>query len=104
MPKLNRRLTIEEKIGKGLTRKETQIIADGITRRGFIGGGMAIGAYWIAIWAMTVAPIALVAALRESSVLFASAIAVVFLKEPLLPPRVVAALMILAGVVLIRLQ
>ena len=38
--------------------------------------------YWIAIWAMTVAPIALVAALRETSVLFGAAIAVVFLKEP----------------------
>lgn len=44
MRKLNRRLTIEEKIGKGLTRKETEIIANGITRRGFVGGGMAIGA------------------------------------------------------------
>lgn len=42
--KLNRRLTIDEKIGKGLTRKEAQILADGITRRGFVGGGAAIGA------------------------------------------------------------
>ena len=69
---------------------------------GFVGGGMALGSYWIAIWAMTVAPIPLVAALRETSVLFASAIAVVFLKEPLTPPRVAAAVMILAGLVLIR--
>lgn len=44
MRKLNRRLTIDEKIGKGLDRKEVQIISDTITRRGFVGGGMAIGA------------------------------------------------------------
>ena len=63
---------------------------------------MALGSYWTAIWAMTVAPIALVAALRESSVLWAAVIAVVFLKEPILPPRAVAAAMILGGIVLIR--
>jgi drug/metabolite transporter (DMT)-like permease len=54
-------------------------------------------AYWIAIWAMTVAPIALVAALRETSVLFAAAIAVIVLKEPLQRPRIIAAVMIVAG-------
>ena len=43
---------------------------------------------------MTVAPIAIVAALRETSVLFGALIAVVFLKEPLRPARIVAALMI----------
>jgi drug/metabolite transporter (DMT)-like permease len=52
---------------------------------------------------MTVAPIAIVAALRETSVLFGAAIAVAFLKEPLRPGRVVAALMIVAGLTLIRL-
>jgi ribose transport system substrate-binding protein len=40
--KLNRRLTIDEKIGKGLTRKEVAHISDTITRRGFVGGGMAL--------------------------------------------------------------
>jgi drug/metabolite transporter (DMT)-like permease len=73
-------------------------------RPGLIGGILSLAAYWIAIWAMTVAPIALVAALRETSVLFAAAIAVVLLKEPLRRPRVIAALMIVAGLVLIRLQ
>ena len=50
---------------------------------GLVGGALSLTAYWIAIWAMTVAPIALVAALRETSVLFGAAIAVIFLKEPL---------------------
>ncbi len=70
----------------------------------FIGGTLSLVAYWIAIWAMTVAPIALVAALRESSVLFGAAIAVIFLKEPLRPSRIAAAGLIVAGLVLIRLH
>jgi drug/metabolite transporter (DMT)-like permease len=53
---------------------------------------------------MTVAPIALVAALRETSVLFGAIIAVVFLKEPLRRSRIAAALMIVCGLVLMRLQ
>lgn len=71
-------------------------------RQGLAGGGLSLGSYGIAIWAMTVAPIALVAALRESSVLFAAAIAVVFLKEPLQWPRAVLAAAILASLILIR--
>jgi drug/metabolite transporter (DMT)-like permease len=63
-----------------------------------------VTSYWIAIWAMTVAPIAIVAALRETSVLFAAVISVVVLKEQLRPARVVAALMIVAGMALIRLH
>ena len=71
---------------------------------GLAGGGLQLGSYGIANWAMTVAPIAIVAALRESSVLFGAAIAVVFLKEPLRAGRVAAALMIVAGLALIRLS
>src|SRR5207244_8103587 len=70
---------------------------------GLAGGVLQLGSYGIAIWAMTVAPIALVAALRETSVLFGAVIAVTFLKEPLRAGRVVAALMIVAGLTLIRL-
>jgi drug/metabolite transporter (DMT)-like permease len=71
---------------------------------GLAGGGLQLGSYGIANWAMTVAPIAMVAALRESSVLFGAAIAVVFLKEPLRAGRVAAALMIVAGLALIRMS
>jgi drug/metabolite transporter (DMT)-like permease len=73
-------------------------------RRGLVGGGMQVVSYGIALWAMTVAPIALVAALRETSVLFGALIAVTVLKEPLRAVRIVAALLILCGLVLIRLQ
>ena len=70
----------------------------------FLGGGLSAVAYWTAIWAMTVAPIALVAALRETSVLMAAAIGIVFLREPIVPARMIAALLVLAGAMLIRLR
>lgn len=71
---------------------------------GLAGGAMSFASYWIVIWAMTVAPIALVAALRESSVLWAALIAVLFLKEPFVPARGIAVALIVAGLALIRLQ
>ena len=72
--------------------------------RGLAGGALQALSYGIALWAMTLAPIAVVASLRETSVLFGTAIAVVVLKEPLRAARIVAALLIVAGLVLIRLQ
>jgi len=70
---------------------------------GVAGGAMSLGAYWIAIWAMTKAPIASVAALRETSVLFALAIATLVLKERMTPWRLAAGTVIAAGTVLLRL-
>lgn len=71
---------------------------------GLFGGSLQLLSYGIAIWAMTLAPIALVAALRETSVLFGAAIAIVFLKEPLHAARIAAAVMIVCGLVLIRVS
>ncbi|KAB2849305.1 MAG: EamA family transporter [Hyphomicrobiaceae bacterium] len=68
------------------------------------GGFLSTTAYGIAIWAMTKAPIALVATLRETSVLFAAMIGVVFLKEPLLPSRAIAAVLVVIGAVLLRMR
>ena len=73
-------------------------------RRGLAGGALQFLSYGIAIWAMTIVPIAIVAALRETSVLFGATIAVVLLKEPLRAVRIVAALMIVCGLILIRVQ
>ena len=73
-------------------------------RRGLAGGALQFLSYGVAIWAMTVVPIAVVAALRETSVLFGAAIAVVVLKEPLRAIRIVAACMIVCGLILIRVQ
>jgi drug/metabolite transporter (DMT)-like permease len=73
-------------------------------KTGLFGGALSVTSYWIVIWAMTVAPIAIVAALRETSVLFAAVISVIILKEQLRPARVIAALMIVFGLALIRLH
>jgi drug/metabolite transporter (DMT)-like permease len=72
-------------------------------RRGFVGGLAAYLGYAIVIWAMTRAPIAAVAALRETSVVFAAIIGVVALGEPFHAQRAIAALVILAGVILLRI-
>jgi drug/metabolite transporter (DMT)-like permease len=71
--------------------------------RGFAGGGLQVLSYGIAVWAMTIAPIAIVASLRETSVLFGAILAVTVLKEPLRAIRILAALLILCGLVLLRL-
>jgi drug/metabolite transporter (DMT)-like permease len=68
------------------------------------GGSLSCAAYAIAIWAMTKAPIALVAALRETSVLFAAMIGIAWLREPLIATRLVAAVLVVAGVMLVRLR
>jgi drug/metabolite transporter (DMT)-like permease len=73
-------------------------------RRGFVGGALQVLSYGTVLWAMTLAPIAIVATLRETSVLFGAGIAVIVLKEPLRAVRIVAALLIVCGLVLIRLQ
>jgi len=72
--------------------------------RGLAGGALSAISYGIALWAMTLAPIAVVATLRETSVLFGTGIAVVWLKEPMRTARIVAALLIGVGLALIRLQ
>jgi drug/metabolite transporter (DMT)-like permease len=88
-----------------LTRGGIRALSD--TRQlwltGLAGGALQLGSYGIAIWAMTLAPIAIVAALRETSVLFGALIAVVVLKEPLRAARMAAAFLIVCGLVLIRL-
>jgi len=72
-------------------------------RRGLGGGLAAFVAYAIVVWAMTRAPIATVAALRETSVVFAAIIGVAALGEPFHPQRAIAALVIVAGIVLLRI-
>ncbi len=72
-------------------------------RIGIAAGAMSLGSYWIAVWAFAHAPIALVAALRETSVLFAVLLAVVFLGERATRWRFLAAAAILGGVVTMRL-
>lgn len=66
-------------------------------------GVMAVGGYWIIIWAMTQAPIALVAALRETSIIIAALIGAFYFKEPSGKRRIVAAVIVCVSVVILRL-
>ena len=68
-----------------------------------LGGAASVAAYAIALWAMTRAPVALVAALRETSVLFALLIASRLLKERFGPLRWLGAASIVAGIAAIRI-
>ena len=82
-----------------------QAIIDGMTKRvpvALIGGAMGYGAYAVALWAMTIAPIGAVAAVRESSVLFATAIGAIFLHEKFGKLRWLAAALVVAGLVLVK--
>ncbi len=71
-------------------------------RSGVTAGALSLGAYWIAIWAFTLAPLALVAALRETSVMFAMLIGVFLLGERANGRRWLSVGLILAGVVAMR--
>lgn len=68
-----------------------------------LAGTLSLAAYWIVLWAMTKAPIPLVAALRETSVVFAMLIGIFILKERLTAIRVVSPLLVLTGLALMRL-
>lgn len=72
-------------------------------RFGVAGGLATTVSYGLALWAMTLAPVAIVAALRETSILFAVVIAGLVLKEPLGLRRIIAACIIAGGAVALRL-
>jgi drug/metabolite transporter (DMT)-like permease len=69
-----------------------------------LGGGCSLLSYGIALWAMTRAPVAAVAALRETSILFAVLISVFALKEAVSRYRIAAVLLLALGAVAIRLS
>ncbi len=69
---------------------------------GALAGAASYGAYGISVWAMTVAPIALVAALRETSILFAVLIGWLGFAERMTMGKGLAALVIVTGVVITR--
>ena len=70
---------------------------------GFVAGSIAFTAYAIVVWAMTQAPIPLVTALRESSILFAVLIGITVFGERFDRGKALAALLILVGVIVTRL-
>jgi drug/metabolite transporter (DMT)-like permease len=85
-------------------RRPTSAWRDASTMgRGLLAGVLCVVAYGIVLWAQTRAPLAEVAAIRETSVVFAALIGVMLFGEAFGRRRVAAALMIATGIVLISL-
>ena len=72
--------------------------------RSLLGGAAAMGAYLLVLVALTLAPAAAVAAVRESSVMMAALLAWVWLKEPVGPARFAGAVAVAGGVAAIALS
>lgn len=88
-----------------ILRRSTMLIA--IRQSGLhsiAGGFMATAGYTIALWALSRAPMAMVASLRESSVLFAAIFGSVFLGESFGRRRILSALVLVVGLVMVQLQ
>ncbi|WP_347265985.1 DMT family transporter [Paracoccus sp. (in: a-proteobacteria)] len=70
---------------------------------GLVGGIGTSASYGLALWAMTLAPVAMVSALRETSILFGAAISGLILRETVGRARIAAACLIAAGAMALRL-
>jgi len=88
-----------------LWRRKTKFVpqATRIWKSALFLGLMSLAAYWTIIWAMTIAPIALVAALRETGIIFALILGVFFLKERLNLARLAAVFTTLVGVTILKI-
>jgi drug/metabolite transporter (DMT)-like permease len=74
-----------------------------VWQRGLVAGAGSLAAYGIVLWAMTRAPVAAVAALRETSVLFAALIGTLWLKEGWSVARLVGAVSVVLGIAALKL-
>ena len=71
---------------------------------GVAAGIMSYGSAWVVMWALSLAPLALVSALRETGIVFAVIIGVVFLKERVNLARLASIALTLAGTALLKLS
>ncbi len=85
----------QKKVFKRVMNKGKQIF--------WIGGTMSYVIYVIVVWGFTKAPIPMVGALRETSILFSILIGYFFLKEKITPTKILSILLILIGVVGLKL-
>ncbi|MEU6931166.1 DMT family transporter [Streptomyces sp. NPDC046385] len=66
--------------------------------RGLLGAALSVGAYALVLWAQTKAPLAPIAALRESSIIVGAAIGALLFKERFGGPRIAAAGLMVVGI------
>ena len=87
-------------------RKQKNILRKTLTEGKFvfwIGGSFSYLAYVITVWAFTKAPIPMVSALRESSIIFAIFIGYFYLKEKINFYKMISILLIFIGVIGLKL-
>ncbi len=91
-------------IGLAVVRRPVrEWTAGGIAWRGLLAGCLSVAAYGAVIWAQTKAPLAEVAALRETGVISAAVIGALFFKEGFGFRRIIAAGVVALGIVLISI-
>lgn len=92
-------------LGWVMRRRRREFVAYTAThwRMGMLSAAGTLSSYAMVLWAMTQAPVAVIAALRETSILFGLLIAGLFLKERLTGVRIIGASIIVAGAVIVRL-
>lgn len=88
-----------------LSRRSVKLVYDKVFHwRSFFAAAVALSAYWMVVWAMTQAPIALVAALRETSIIIATLIGTFYFKEKSGHRRFVAATVICISITVLKLN
>lgn len=85
-----------------LKRGRGVILSRRYMKIGMIGSVMQTGAYWIILWAIVTTPMAMVSALRETSVLFAAVISTFLLHEGFGVWRFVSAGLVTLGMIATR--
>lgn len=91
-------------IAIALRRREIVPQAKRVWKMGAVSAIISLAAYWIVLWASTQAPLALVAAVREASIVFALLFGVVFLKEKMNLRKVLSVFLTLSGAALLRVS
>ena len=83
-------------------RSFTEVLAQATKWRvNLLGAVLSLTAYWMVVWAMSQAPIVLVSAIRETSIIIAALIGTYYFKEPAGKRRIVASIVIFASIALL---
>jgi drug/metabolite transporter (DMT)-like permease len=91
----------------GMAVRGAGVVIEHFRRRlaiGIVGGGLSVASYAAALYAMQFAPVPIVAALRETSIVFGLLIAAFMLKEAISRWRMLSAGLAMVGVALLRVS
>jgi len=86
----------------GIRRKKAMLqYIQGNAVNGLVAGSLSISAFFASVWAISRVPMAPVAALRETSIIFAVLIGVLFMKEAFARSKIIASIIVVAGIILL---